>query len=405
MEVQEYDVVVVGCGISGISAAYHLSKNCPWAKFIVLERRSDLGGTWSLFKYPGIRSDSDMFTFGFGWRPWTNNKIISPKEQILEYLNGAVDDENLRQYIKFDHNVLSASFSSQEQTWTLQVENGVTIRSSYVMFNTGYYQYENPYTPEFPGKENFSGLVVHPQLWPSDLDYSNKKVVVIGSGATAATLVPAMAEAGAAKVTMLQRSPSYFVSRDNDGDWFYSFWSTLFGDSVAHRMNRLRYIIYGQLMFESAQALPSLARAAVIKQMRDQCPQDFDVDTHFSPKYGVWDQRVCLIPDGDFFLALHDGKVDIVTDNIDEFVETGIRTESGNIIEADIIVSATGLNLQENLPMSTIKVDVDGKPYNAPDHFIYRGCMLSGVPNFVFTLGYSNGKSFLFSLSIMTDTI
>ena len=383
------DVIIVGCGISGISTAYHVQKYAK-CSFMVLERRAQIGGTWDFFNYPGIRSDSDMYTFGFNWQPWTHNTSISPKKAILEYLNVAVDEHHLRPHIRFQTNVISASFSSSTQRWSV-VTNTATYDCKYLMFNTGYFSYETPYIPDFKGIDKYRGIFVHPQHWSEDIKYENKKIVVIGSGATAATLIPALVEGGAANVTMLQRSPTYFVSRPKTRDAdLYTKLQPWLGASIAYSIKRWHSILFGWMFYELTQRFRSRSKKLIIGEIRRQCPKDFDVDTNFTPSYGVWDQRLCLVPDGDFFTCLHAGKAFVVTDHIDRLVENGIQTASGEILEADIVVSATGLNLQQNFPMSTIRVDVDGVVYDSPEHFIYRGCMLDGIPNFLFTIGYAN---------------
>ena len=390
MNTETLDVVVVGCGISGISTAYHLSRYCPKKTFVVLERRSNLGGTWDLFNYPGIRSDSDMYTFGFSWKNWTSDSIISPKEEILEYLENAVDENDLRRHIRFGTNVLTASYSSSAQRWTVITENRTVYKCQFLVFNTGYYSYENPHTPEFKNRESFRGQFVHPQTWPKGLEYKGKEIVVIGSGATAATMVPALVEGGAAKVTMLQRSPSYFISSPRKKDWFYNMLKPWLGESIAFSVKRWQNIFRQQAVYDVCQMYPRQSKKALMGWIRAQCPEDFDANVHFNPKYNPWDQRLCLCPDGDFFHALKIGQALVVTDHVEEIKENGILTRKGDLLKADIIVSATGLNLQQNFPMSTIQVSVDGRPYVPKEHFGYRGCMLSDIPNFVFTVGYSN---------------
>jgi monooxygenase len=385
------DVVIIGCGISGISSAYHIQRHCPSKSWVVLERRKKLGGTWDFFNYPGIRSDSDMYTFGYNWKPWTNNTAISPKHEILRYLNEAVDEHSLRSHISFNTNVISASFSTKTKRWKITAHDGVIYNAQYVMFNTGYFSYETPYIPEFKGIERYQGRFVHPQEWPEDIDVKNKKIVVIGSGATAATLIPALVNNGASMVTMLQRSPTYFVSRPkartND---MYNILRPWVGETVAYYAKRWQSIFLQWVWYEAAQRYKTRARKLVIGEIRKQCPDGFDVDTHFNPSYGVWDQRLCLVPDGDFFKCLREGTANICTDHIEALVDNGIQTQGGDVLDADIIVSATGLTLQQNFPMSTIRVDVDGVVYDAPNHFIYRGCMISEIPNFFFTIGYAN---------------
>ena len=332
-----------------------------------------------------------MYSFGFNWKPWTANSSIAGKQEILDYLNEAVDENDLRQHFRFNTNVLSASFATAQQRWTVRTSAGHTYHCQYLMFNTGYYSYETPYTPTFKNIDTFQGDFLHPQTWPTDFNYQDKKIVVIGSGATAATLIPALVNGGASHVTMLQRSPSYFISRDKNRDTdLYNLLKPYVGDTCAYYVKRWQSVLTQWFMFEVMQTFKARAKKLVMGEIRKQCPKDFDVDTHFNPKYAVWDQRLCLVPDGDFFKCLHSGKASVVTDHVDQLVEQGIQTQRGAIIEADIIVSATGLTLQPNFPMSTVQVDVDGTMYDAPDHYIFNGCMLDAVPNFMFVVGYSN---------------
>jgi monooxygenase len=349
-----------------------------------------LGGTWDFFKYPGIRSDSDMYTFGFSFRPWTARKMIAPKEDILKYLWNVVHEFDLEKHVRFNTEVSDASFSSDRGTWYVDCKNGKRYSCSFLFMCTGYYKYDKGYTPDFEGMDEFRGRIVHPQAWDESIDYEGKRVVVIGSGATAATLIPALAEK-AKFVTMLQRSPGYYAARPSETSGVSKFLNGI-SPYLGHWLNRWRSIWMGSFLWYMSKTYPKLVRNAIIKDIRSRTPKDFDVDTHFNPKYNPWDQRVCLVPDGDFFEALKRGCVKVVTDHVDRFTESGVRTRSGEILEADIVVTATGLNLQTNFPMSNIRVVVDNKTYDSPQSIMYRGVMLSEVPNFAFTMGYANAS-------------
>eukprot|EP00038_Savillea_parva_P021641 m.35708 g.35708 ORF g.35708 m.35708 type:complete len:521 (+) comp5315_c0_seq1:107-1669(+) len=391
-----YTVVVVGAGISGISVARHLQTMCPWASFVMLERRDAIGGTWDLNRYPGVRSDSDMFTFGFWWRAWGELKVIAPGDSILKYLNGAVDDEGLRPHLHLGVNVLSASWDTSTQTWTLVTSAG-TVTCDFIHMATGYYSYEHPYKPDIPGLDTFQGPVIHPQEWKqSDTDACvGKRVAVIGSGATAATLVPALADV-ATRVTMVQRSPTYFVARPAEGGPLlrrvHTVCSWLLSPHLAHVATLWALVWEQRLGYWFSRQFPQTTRKAIMNDIRQHVPPDFDVDTHFNPSYDPWDQRICLVPDGDFFKALREGKAEVVTDTIATVTPNAIQLDSGTTVDADVIVTATGLTLQRNFPMSTMNVSVDGTPYVAPNAMIYKSCMLSGVPNLTFTVGYVNAS-------------
>ena len=386
------DVLVIGAGISGISAAHHLQTQCPHKSFLILEGRDSIGGTWDLFKYPGIRSDSDMYTLGFSFRPWRDPKAIADGPSIMSYLHGAVEDDGLQDKIRFGRKVINAQWSSQAAQWTLTVLNTESQQEEvftcgFVHLCTGYYNYEQAHRPDFPGEKNFKGPVIHPQFWPEDLDYENKKVVVIGSGATAVTLVPAMAEK-AAKVTMLQRSPTYIVSMPAENA--LANWARRnLPAKLAYGLTRWRNVLLNRLMFWYCRRYPEKAKKLLLKGARAELPADFDFGKHLTPHYNVWDQRVCLAPDGDFFAALRAGTADIVTDQIDSFTKRGIKLASGGEVEADIIVSATGLDLKF---FGGVDIQVDNTPVLAKDTMTYKGMMFSGVPNFALSSGYTNAS-------------
>jgi len=392
MSNEHVDVLVVGAGISGVSAAHHLQTQCPEKSFLILEGRDSIGGTWDLFKYPGIRSDSDMYTLGFSFRPWRDPKAIADGPSIMSYLRGAVEDGGLQDKIRFGRKVVKAQWSSQEARWELTVLNTQnkqeeTLTCGFVHMCTGYYNYEQGHRPAFPGEKNFKGPVIHPQFWPVDLDYENKKVVVIGSGATAVTLVPAMAEK-AAKVTMLQRSPTYIVSMPAENA--LANWARRnLPAKLAYGLTRWRNVLVNRLMFWYCRRFPEKAKKLLLKGVRAELPSGFDIEKHLTPHYNVWDQRVCLAPDGDFFTALRAGKADIVTDRIESFTKRGVKVASGAEIEADIIVSATGLDLQF---FGGVNIQVDNKAVLAKDTITYKGMMFSGVPNFALSSGYTNAS-------------
>ena len=377
---EHFDIVVVGAGLSGIDAACRLKMEAPDRSFCVLEARQRIGGTWDLFRYPGVRSDSDMFTLGFPFRPWRGDQSIVAGPEIRAYV-----EETAREYgiaPRFRHRVLRADWSSEEARWTLEVEAGGAVRrmtASFLYLGSGYYRYESGYRPDFPGEVYFAGRIVHPQHWPEDLDYAGKRVVVIGSGATAVTLVPAMAER-AAHVTMLQRSPSYVVSRPaRDG---LARW-------IGPRLTRLKNALLGLIFFNLARRRPEKVRAKLLDLARAALPEGFDVERHFGPRYKVWDQRLCLVPDGDLFAAIRSGKVSVATDEIERFTRTGLQLRSGETLEADIVVAATGLAMQL---FGGIAVRVDGATVKPAERFAYKGMMLDRVPNLVLAFGYTNAS-------------
>jgi cation diffusion facilitator CzcD-associated flavoprotein CzcO len=388
----DVDVLIIGAGISGIGAAHHLATRRPQTSFAILDGRQEIGGTWSLFRYPGLRSDSDMPTFGFSFRPWTHKKSIAEADVILDYLRGTVADAGLEEHIRFGHHVESASFSSVDERWTVtarrnDTEETVQLTSRFLFSGTGYYDYENGFTPHFEDVDRFEGPVVHPQHWPEDLDYAGKRVVVIGSGATAVTVVPAMA-GRAEHVTMLQRSPSYVLSLPSE-DAIANSLNRLLGPERAYRITRRKNIAVQRGIYKLAQRYPKAVRRLLMADARRRLPRGYDVDTHFNPKYDPWDQRLCMVPDGDFFEAISSGRASVVTDTIERFTPRGILLASGRELEADIVVTATGLNL---LAFGGIGLEVDGEPVDVGATTVFRSMMLSGVPNFVFAIGYTNAS-------------
>ncbi|ENW50346.1 hypothetical protein F917_01782 [Acinetobacter baumannii NIPH 67] len=384
------EVLIIGAGIAGISAAYHLKKYRPNSTFIILEGRDDIGGTWSLFRYPGIRSDSDMQSFAFGFKPWTQKKTFGSAQMICDYLHETVTENGIDQYIQFGSYVTSAEFSSNEGIWTVKVKQKdqkslVTLRSRFLLMGTGYYDYNNGYTPDFKSTEEFQGQIVHPQHWPENLDYSGKKVVVIGSGATAVTLIPAMAK-DVEHITMLQRSPGYVVAMPSVDPIAVAL-NTVLSPQRAYEIIRRKNIAISRGIYKLCHRFPKVMRHLLIADVRRRLPKDFDVSTHFSPKYNPWDERLCVVPDGDMFKAISSGKASVVTDHIDRFIKEGILLKSGKVLEADIIITATGLNM---LAFSKIQLTVDGKKINYPDTTIFKSMMLSDIPNFAFAFGYTN---------------
>ena len=385
-------MVVVGAGISGIDAAYHLTHECPDRSFVMLEGRADIGGTWDLFKYPGIRSDSDMHTLGFGFKPWVHDKAIADGESIMDYLRETVAEYELDQYIRFNTHVDRADWSSDEGRWTISATDTttgdpVTYTCTFLFMCSGYYSYKGGYRPDFPGEERFGGAMIHPQQWPDDLDYEGKRVVVIGSGATAMTLVPAMASTGAGHVTMLQRSPTYVVSRP-DKDVIANGLRKILPDDIAYRLTRRKNIALGQFFYKQTRSKPEKVKANLLKMSRKQLGDEV-VDEHFTPEYNPWDQRLCLIPNGDLYESLNSGAASVVTDTIDTFTETGIQLTSGEHLDADIIVTATGLQL---VTLGEMDVAVDGEPVDFANTYTYKGLMYSDVPNLASTFGYINAS-------------
>lgn len=388
---KQVDILIVGAGISGIGLAAHLSKHSPQRSFEIIERRESFGGTWDLFKYPGIRSDSDMSTFGFNFKPWKKESVLASGSAIKNYLAEVVQEFNLSSKIHFQHRVVSANYDSATRKWSVVVENAQgkkqTWIANFVLGCTGYYNYDQGFQPEFPNQEAFRGTFIHPQHWPENLDYSGKKVVIIGSGATAITLVPAMVKGGAGHVTMLQRSPTYIASVPSI-DMIYSKMRKLLPEDVAYKLTRARNIGMQRGIYALAQKQPKLLKTLLLKSVQFQLKGKVDMK-HFTPNYEPWDQRLCVVPDGDLFKILREGHASIETDHIEKFTETGIQLKSGKHLDADIIVSATGLNIQI---LGGIQATMDGKPLDTSKHMLYQGVMVSDVPNMALIIGYINAS-------------
>lgn len=390
-EQRPLDVLIIGAGISGLGAACHLTTRAPGRTFAVLEGRDSIGGTWDLFRFPGIRSDSDLHTFGFAFKPWTHKEAIAGAESILGYLREAVAEHGLERHIRFGHQVESAAFDTATGLWTVtsRTRSGevAELTARFLFSGTGYYDYRAGYTPDFAGVEEFGGRVVHPQFWPEDLDHTGKRVVVIGSGATAVTLVPAMAGT-AAHVTMLQRSPSYVFSQPTE-DRVANTLNRVLGPERGYAITRRKNILRQRAIYVLCRRFPKLMRRVLVGGVRRLLPKGYDVEQHFTPSYNPWDQRLCVVPDGDLFAAISRGEASVVTDHIDRFTPTGIRLRSGAELEADVVVTATGLAL---LPLGGIALSVDGRPVDVAEATIFRSMMLSGVPNYAFAFGYTNSS-------------
>ena len=396
VEHEHLDVLIVGAGISGLGGAVHLKDRCPNSTFAILEGRPDIGGTWDLFRYPGVRSDSDMHTLGFRFKPWKHEKSIADGPVILDYLRETVAENDLARYIRFGHQVADAQWSSIDARWTVTATRtdptggtaeSVVLTCGFLFMCSGYYSYRDGYTPEFLGRERFGGTIIHPQKWPEDLDYAGKRVVVIGSGATAMTLVPAMAD-DAEHVTMVQRSPTYVVSRPAH-DVIANRLRRFLPSKLAYAIVRKKNVVRQGLVYRKTRADPEKVKNLLLSGVRAGLGPDYDIDTHFTPSYNPWDQRLCLIPDGDLFKAISSGQVSVVTDHIETFTETGIRLKSGDELDADIIVTATGLNL---VTLGEMNFAVDGEPVDFAKTWTYRGLGYSDIPNLVSTFGYVNAS-------------
>ncbi len=390
-DVTAVDVLIVGAGISGISAACHLARECPEKNYVIIEARGEIGGTWDLFRFPGIRSDSDMYTFGFSFKPWTDPKVVSEAEAIRAYLNETVDEFGVRDHIRFGHQVTSCAWDSGSATWTASVADRegrvFEIGARYLFMCCGYYNYETGYTPELPGLADFAGPVVHPQHWPEELDYQGKRLAVIGSGATAVTLIPALAQQ-AAKVTMIQRSPSYIISRPGK-DRIANLLNALLPARWAGAINRWRFVRLQHTVYTQSREKPEKVRDYLLKRVRKALGEDYDVEKHFTPSYEPWTQRLCLVPDNDLFVAIKEGRADVVTGKIDRIGETGVRMEGGDQVQADILVTATGLNLQA---LGGVRLFRDGEEFDPAAAVSYHGMMFSGLPNLLYTFGYINSS-------------
>jgi len=387
-----FDVVIVGAGLSGIGAACHLQDDCPAKSYVIFEARDAMGGTWDLFRYPGIRSDSDMHTLGYNFKPWRESKAIADGPSILKYVRETAVEHDIDRHIRYGYRIVKASWSSDDACWTLEAQRAdntqsVSVRCNLLLMCSGYYRYERGHTPEFKGRERFLGPIVHPQLWPQDLDYRDKNVVVIGSGATAMTLVPEMAKQ-AAHITMLQRSPTYVLSQP-DTDWIANVLRRLLPAKTAYAITRWKNITIQQWIYRRTRTAPEKVKRTLLKWVRKELGKDYDVDKHFTPDYNPWDQRLCLVPNGDLFVAIRSGKVSVVTDQIDTFVENGIRLQSGAELLADIIITATGLDL---LVLGGVQFSVDGEAVDFSRTYTNKGIMSSGVPNMMSTFGYINAS-------------
>jgi cation diffusion facilitator CzcD-associated flavoprotein CzcO len=389
---EHFDVIIVGAGLSGIGAAYHLKADCPRKTYAILEGRDAIGGTWDLFRYPGIRSDSDMYTLGYSFKPWREAKAIADGPSIRKYVRETASDNGIDRHIRFHHMVKRANWSTPDARWTVEAEVGpekriVRFTCNFLFMCSGYYSYAGGYTPEFAGTETFKGRIVHPQKWPEDLDYKNKRVVIIGSGATAVTLVPEMAKE-AAHVTMLQRSPTYVVSRPGE-DAFANWLRRNLPAKLAYGIARWRMVLMSMFFFKLARSRPQRVKRELIGLVRKELGPDYDVKTHFTPSYNPWDQRVCLVPDSDLFQSIKSGKSSVVTDHIETFTPKGIKLKSGKELDADIIVTATGLQLEL---LGGMQVSIDGVPKNMSKTMSYKGMMYSDVPNLASAFGYTNAS-------------
>jgi monooxygenase len=386
-----YDVLIVGAGLSGIGAAYHVQSKCPNKSFAVLEGRASIGGTWDLFKYPGIRSDSDMYTLGFSFNPWVNPKAIADGPAILQYIKDTAAKFGIDKKIKYNHKVVDASWSDQDKMWTITLAMHESIscrimRCKFLFTCSGYYDYAKGYVPSFPGSNSFEGVVIHPQQWDTKLDYENRKVIVIGSGATAVTLVPEMAKK-AEKVIMLQRSPSYVVSLPRE-DRMANFFKKVLPGKAAYQLIRWKNILFSLTFYNASRKWPNAIKKLILKGVKKEMGESYDL-THFNPMYNPWDQRLCIVPDGDLFHAIKSGKAEVVTDTIQQFTTKGILLSSGKELQADIVVTATGLKVQL---LGGMTLRLNGKIAEPKDIHCYRGVMFSNIPNFAVAIGYTNAS-------------
>jgi monooxygenase len=389
---EHVDVIIVGAGLSGICAAYYIQTKCPQKSFTVLEGREALGGTWDLFRYPGIRSDSDMYTLGYTFHPWRNAKAIADGESILSYINEVADTYNLRSKIRLQHKVCGAEWSSEKQQWTISVQQGenaeiTKITCQFIYFCMGYYRYEQGYTPQWAGMERFKGRMIHPQHWDKSLDYTNKEIIIIGSGATAVTLAPALSDK-AKHITLLQRTPSYVITLPAE-DKLANWMNRTLPIGMAYTITRWKVILLNMVFYILSRARPSLIKGVIKNGVKQALGKDYDVDTHFNPPYNPWDQRLCMVPDNDLFEVIKSGKVTMVTDHIETFTENGIRLKSGKELVADIIITATGLVMQVD---KAGQLTIDGKTLPLNQTMSYRGTMMSDIPNVAFAIGYTNAS-------------
>ena len=386
------DVLIVGAGLSGIGAAHHLQRRCPGRSYAILEARAAIGGTWDLFRYPGIRSDSDMHTLGYAFRPWTEAKALADGPSIRRYIRETASEDGSDRHIRFGHRAVGAQWSTADARWTVEIERAeagehVTMTCGFLFLCSGYFRYDHGYTPQFEGVERFAGRIVHPQQWTDDIDYDGRRVVVIGSGATAVTLVPALARR-AAHVTMLQRSPTYIVSVPAEDPIAVAVRRVL-PQRAAYTLVRWKNVLLTMLVFQLSRRRPALVKRLIRQGLERELPAGYDIDTNFTPRYDPWDQRMCVVPEGDLFAAIRDGRASVVTDAVDSFTETGLRLGSGAELEADLIVTATGLELEA---LGGMELRVDGEPVELPQKLGYKGMMLSDVPNMAMSLGYTNAS-------------
>ncbi|CAI7578057.1 unnamed protein product [Penicillium pancosmium] len=384
---EEFDVIIIGAGISGINAAYRVQTELPSSRYVVLDAREEIGGTWSFFHYPGLRSDSDLYTFGFPWKPWKAGKLIATASLIMDYLQEAGSETGIDQHIRFKHQITAADWSTKEQKWRLSATNSkgdtVYLQSKFIIMGTGYYDYDKVLPAPIPEIENFAGSVIHPQFWPKDFDYSQKNIIIIGSGATAITLLPTLAKK-AAHVTMLQRSPSYILKVENTPSKL-----GFLPQSLAIQLTRLFLICVPAIFYYFCRLFPNRSRNMLQNAVRKQLPETVPVDPHFTPRYKPWDQRICFTPDGDFFEPIRDGKADVATGTIRQVVEDGIILDSGEKLKADVIVTATGLKMKA---LGGVRISVDNEKIEVGDKYAWNNAMVQDVPNLVFVVGYVNAS-------------